>query len=168
MESPSTPETLRVRVVTFDDARVQRLVEEVQAEYVILYGGPDDTPMDPAEFAPPHGRFALGTLGDTEAAMGGWRRRPDLDARLGTTVAEVKRMYVAPAARRRGHAAELLAFLEDSARSAGVGTMVLETGVMQPAAIAMYEAAGYEPTVRFGHYADSPTARYFAKRLANG
>ncbi len=48
--------------------------------------------------------------------MGGWRFRPDVD-RLGSARAvEVKRMYVAPAARRGGLARLMLAHLEATAR----------------------------------------------------
>jgi ribosomal protein S18 acetylase RimI-like enzyme len=67
--------------------------------------------------------------------------------------------------RRRGLARRLLAALEDSARGAGIQVLALETGTMQPEAIALYEAQGYLPTIRFGHYADSDLSRYFAKRL---
>ena len=150
----------------FADPRVQRLVDEVQAHYVVIYGGPDDSPVDPTEFEPPHGVFALGTLDGSGVAMGGWRRRPDLSTVFeGADVAEIKRMYVAPSGRRRGFARAVLAFLEDTAHRAGADLLVLETGTMQPEAITLYEASGYEPTVRFGHYADSELSRYFAKRL---
>ena len=44
--------------------------------------------------------------------------------------------------------------------------MVLETGTMQPDAIALYEASGYTPTVAFGHYADSELSRYYAKPVS--
>ena len=155
--------------VEFADARVQRLVAEVQAHYVVIYGGPDDSPVDPAEFQPPQGLFALGTVDDEEVAMGGWRQRPDLAALFdGTRVAEIKRMYVAPSGRRRGYAQRVLAFLEDTAHDAGAELLVLETGTMQPDAIALYEASGYQPTLRFGHYADSDLSRYYAKRLDRG
>ena len=151
--------------VPFGDPRVQRLVEEVQAYYVLIYGGPDDSPVDPAEFERPTGRFLLGTVGGEPLAMGGWRLRPDLDTLLGGRVAEVKRMFVSPVARRRGLARFLLTALEDTAQDAGAQLAVLETGTLQPDAIALYERAGYTPTVRFGHYADSETARHFAKWL---
>lgn len=149
------------------DPRVQRLVDEVQAYYATIYGGPDDSPVDAAEFEPPQGLLVLATLEDTGVAMGAWRRRPDLAARYGgTEVAEVKRMFVSPTARHRGHARRVLAHLESTARDAGVERLVLETGTMQPEAISLYESAGYEPTFRFGHYADSELSRYFAKALA--
>ena len=166
MPLPPTPGGLVVSPVEFTDPRVQRLVEEVQAHYVLIYGGPDDSPVDPDEFRPPRGFFALGTEDGEGLAMGGWRRRPDLSGAFdGADVAEVKRMYVAPSGRRRGHARRVLTFLEDTARRAGVEVLVLETGTMQPEAIALYEASGYQPTVRFGHYADSELSRYFGKRL---
>jgi len=156
---------LTVEQVPFLDPRVQRLVEEVQAHYVVIYGGPDDSPVDPQQFAPPAGLFLLGTEAGVPVAMGGWRLRPDLDRRLGGRTAEVKRMYVASSARRRGYAALVLGELERTAATAGVEQLVLETGTMQPEAIALYGARGYTPTVRFGHYAASQTSRYFGKNL---
>lgn len=154
-----------VEQVTFTDERVQALVTEVQAYYVEIYGGPDDSPVDPTEFDPPLGHFLLGLLDGAPVAMGGWRRRPELDELVGGRTAEVKRMFVSPTRRRQGLARRLLTGLEDSARDSGVEVLALETGSVQTEAIALYEAAGYESTVRFGHYADSDLARYYAKRL---
>jgi GNAT superfamily N-acetyltransferase len=154
--------------VAFTDPRVQALVAEVQDYYVEIYGGPDDSPVDPTEFDEPQGRFLLGLLADSPVAMGGWRRRADLDAAIGGRCAEIKRMFVSPAVRRQGLARRLLAALEDSARDAGVEVLALETGTMQPEAIALYESQGFAPTIRFGHYADSDLSRYFAKGLVGG
>ncbi len=83
----------------------------------------------------------------------------------GTPLAEVKRMFVAPAAQRRGLARRMLAHLEHSAAGTGVRAMVLETGIAQPEAIALYTSSGYEPIAGFGHYRDSPLSRCFAKVL---
>jgi GNAT superfamily N-acetyltransferase len=166
---PSGSGALVVAAVPFADPRVQRLVEEVQAHYVVIYGGRDDSPVDPTEFEPPLGLFALGTVDEQEVAMGGWRHRADLTELFdGARVAEIKRMYVVPLGRRKGYARGVLTFLEDTAREAGADVLALETGTMQPEAIALYEASGYEPTVRFGHYADSELARYFVRRLGPG
>lgn len=152
--------------VPFVDERVQRLVDEVQSHYVVIYGTPDESPVDPTEFAPPHGRFVLALLDDEPVGMGGWRWRRDLADRFqGAPVAEVKRMFVSPVARGRGVARRVLAHLEDSARAEGVERFVLETGTMQPDAMALYEAAGYERVVPFGHYARSPFVRCYGKHL---
>jgi ribosomal protein S18 acetylase RimI-like enzyme len=59
----------------------------------------------------------------------------------------------------------MLAHLEDTARASGAAVMILETGIEQPEAIALYESAGYEPVEKFGHYAWSPKSRCYGKRL---
>jgi GNAT superfamily N-acetyltransferase len=156
---------LVLRRVRFADPDAQLLVAAVQQEYVARYGGPDNTPFEAGVFDPPAGAFFVGYLGEVPSTIGGWRFRPDVRALGRVRAAEVKRMYVAPAARRAGHARVVLAHLESSAREAGADLMVLETGLKQPEAIALYTSSGYEPVQRFGHYAWSPTARYFGKPL---
>jgi GNAT superfamily N-acetyltransferase len=163
MTTPATD--LVLEPVPFTDTRVGALVEEVQAYYMQIYGGPDDSPFDPAQFAPPVGTFVLGTVAGEPVAMGGWRTRPDLTDDFGAPVAEVKRMFVSPRVRRRGYAAGVLAELERTARDAGVELLVLETGAAQRDAIALYLGAGYTPTLRFGHYAIHDTSRYYGRSL---
>lgn len=143
----------------YADPDVARMVAEVQAEYVQRYGGPDAAAVDPAEFSPPDGLFLLGVLDGVPAAMGGWRRLADGRA-------EIKRMYVSKAMRRRGLAERMLVELERTAAAAGVDEVVLNTGPSQPEAIAMYRKHGYEPVPGFGHYACHPNALFFGKTLA--
>ena len=52
-------------------------------------------------------------------------------------------MYVIPAGRGRGYARVVLAHLERTAADAGADWLVLETGDMQPEAIALYESFGF-------------------------
>lgn len=156
---------VEVQTVPFAHPAAQALVEQVQAEYVVRYGGPDQTPLGPGTFDPPAGRFLVAFAGGVPAAMGGWRWRPDVQALDGRRVAEVKRMYVAPGHRRLGLGRRVLAVLESSAQAAGADVMVLETGLRQPEALALYRSAGYTDTVRFGHYADSDLAVFLGKPL---
>jgi len=130
----------------------------VQAEYVSLYGGIDNTPMDPAEFAPPKGTFLVAWAGDAPVAMGGLRAAGDDDV-------ELKRMFVPVEHRGKGYAKAVLSALEEAAGTLGYRRLILETGTMQPAAIALYEAAGYERIPGFGYYRESPMNRCYAKRL---
>jgi GNAT superfamily N-acetyltransferase len=160
-----TAARFEVRAVPFLASDAQLLVAEVQQEYVVRYGGPDNTPMEPTVFDPPSGAFFVGYLDGDPVATGCWRLRPDVRALGRVRAAEVKRMYVAPAGRRSGLARRVLSRLEDDARAAGADLMVLETGLRQPEAIALYTSAGYTPVEPFGHYAWSPTARYFGKPL---
>lgn len=157
--------SVTVEQVAYDDPRVQALVEAVQAEYVVRYGGPDESPMSTDTFAPPDGRFFVLLRDDEPVAMGGWRLRPDVRELGGERVAEVKRMYVAAAARRSGLARLVLRTLEDSARDAGCDVLVLETGLKQPEAIELYTSSGYVRVAGFGYYKDEPLSRYFGRRL---
>jgi GNAT superfamily N-acetyltransferase len=141
-----------------------RLVDEVQAEYVVRYGGPDETPLDPLMFEPPAGSFFVGYVDDEPVVTGAWRRS-DVTALGASSSAEIKRMYVAAAVRGRGLARRMLAHLEDDAAQHGVEVVVLETGLRQPEAMALYESSGYEPIAPFGFYQDAPLSRCYAKRL---
>jgi GNAT superfamily N-acetyltransferase len=149
--------------ITHPDA--VRLVEEVQQEYVVRYGGRDETPLDPSYFEPPNGAFFVGYLDDVPVATGAWRRRSDVVVDGSTDTAEIKRMYVAAGARGRGLARAMLAHLERTAGEQGAEVMILETGLAQPEAIALYESSGYTPIPNFGFYKDAPLARCFARRL---
>ncbi|HET7432344.1 MAG TPA: GNAT family N-acetyltransferase [Nocardioides sp.] len=162
---PIEPADLRIEQVALDHPDALLLVEGVQQEYVVRYGGRDDTPMDPAEFTPPAGSFYVGYRDDRPVMIGAWRFRDDV-ARLGSTrPAEVKRMYVVPEARRAGLARLMLAHLEATARTAGAEVMIMETGTAQPEAMSLYEAAGYEPVESFGHYRLEPKNRCYGRRL---
>ncbi len=156
---------LRIAPRAFTDVDTQRLVDEVQAEYVLRYGGPDRAPIADGEFDPPGGAFFVGYEDDVPVAMGGWRFRSDVQPFGPGGTAEIKRMYVAPVARRRGHARTMLTHLESTAGDAGAHTMVLETGTEQPEAIRLYLDAGYELIEKYGYYSWSPKSRCFGKRL---
>ena len=154
-----------IRLTAFTEPVAQALIAELQEEFVVRYGGPDETPLDPTVFEPPAGSFFVGWLDGVSVATGAWRLRPDVVALGGSRAAEIKRMYVVPRMQRRGLARLMLAHLEQTAALAGADVMVLETGLAQPEAIALYTSSGYEPVEGFGYYRDEPQVRYFGKRL---
>jgi GNAT superfamily N-acetyltransferase len=153
--------------VSLTHEHAQRLVAEVQAEYVVRYGSEDATPLDPAEFDPPAGAFFVAYRDGEPVATGAWRLRDDVVVFGTRRTAEVKRMYVAPGARGLGVARRLLARLEVTAAAGGAEAMILETGTAQPEAMALYESSGYARIESFGHYKWSPQNRCYAKRLAS-
>jgi len=111
-------------------------------------------------------RLFVGYLDGTPVASGAWRRRDDVEALGSTSTAEIKRMYVAPAARGRGLARAMLAHLERTALEAGASVSILETGTLQPEAIALYESSGYVEVPKFGFYCSAPESRCYGKRLS--
>lgn len=156
---------LDLRQVSIADPDAQILIEQVQEEYVVRYGGRDESPIDHAEFVAPRGAFFVGHRDGVPVVSGAWRRRSDVEFAGTTSTAEIKRMYVAPVARGLGLARQMLAHLEATAQAAGAEAMILETGLKQPEAIALYESSGYVVIPGFGHYRDSPVNRCFAKLL---
>lgn len=78
---------------------------------------------------------------------------------------EVKRMFVDPAYRGSGVAAQLLRTLEQDARSRGWSRLVLETGDTMLPAQRFYAREGFTPMPLFGHYVDSELSLCFEKAL---
>lgn len=76
---------------------------------------------------------------------------------------ELKRMFTLPAFRGQGIAHRLLALLEGEATARGCRRFALETGYLQPEAIALYERCGYRRCGPFGAYADDPNSVFMAK-----
>ena len=149
---------LDLREEPYDGPVAQSLIAAVQQEYVSRYGGPDESPVDPREFAPPDGRFLVGYLDSTPVATGGLRRLSD-------DVLEIKRMYVVPEARGRGLSRVVLRRLEELAAEMGAKQVILETGSRQPEAMSLYETSGYEVIEGFGHYKDEPLSFSYGKTL---
>jgi putative acetyltransferase len=79
--------------------------------------------------------------------------------------AEIKRMFVALHLRGRQLGRQILAALESQALAEGVRVLRLETGVRQPAALALYRSHGYVERGPFGSYAADPLSTFFEKRL---
>ena len=79
--------------------------------------------------------------------------------------AEVRRIYVLPAFRRRGIARTLLVCLERHAAELGYTRLLLETGNRQLAAIALYEASGYRHIAGFGRRVGDATSVCFEKHI---
>jgi GNAT superfamily N-acetyltransferase len=79
--------------------------------------------------------------------------------------AEIKRVYVEPAFRRRGVARLVVAALEESAAAAGHPEVVLNSGREQPEALALYADLGYRPVPGYGVYACAPGAVFLGRRL---
>lgn len=150
---------VEVSPARLDDPDARTLIELVQGEYVIRYGGRDKAPVDVAEFLPPEGLFLVARVDGAPAGCGGWRA-------LGDGRAEIKRMFTAAGYRNRGVARAVLAELEHTAAAAGIEELVLETGTVQPEAMALYESSGYDPIEGFGYYAGRPLSRSYGKRVA--
>jgi GNAT superfamily N-acetyltransferase len=133
------------------------LLVEMAVELNELYGSPDrlDRPaLAPSELRAPVGTYLVGWEDQVAVAGGGVRR-------CGDGVAEIKRMFVRPAARSRGVAGELLIALQDAARSLGFRRVRLDTGPKQEHAERLYRRAGFAP---IAPYNDNPFASFWGEK----
>ena len=60
---------VELRTVGYDDPVAVHLVERVQQEYVVRYGGRDAAVVDPGEFSPPVGLFLVAEVDGVPAAQ---------------------------------------------------------------------------------------------------
>ncbi|MCU4166632.1 GNAT family N-acetyltransferase [Carboxylicivirga caseinilyticus] len=78
---------------------------------------------------------------------------------------EVKRMYTLPEKRGTGLASIVLKELEKWAFESGYEKCILETGIRQPEAIALYTKNDYHLIPNYGQYVDVKDSRCFLKQL---
>ena len=78
---------------------------------------------------------------------------------------EVKKVFIAEGARGRGLSRELMTELERVAASRGIRSLVLQTGNLQLAAIALYESMDYRAIDVYGAYTAIPFALCYRKSL---
>jgi GNAT superfamily N-acetyltransferase len=158
-----TSETITIAIrraeLTTDVSRA--LIEALNTELRSSYSEPGATHfhLDPEEVADGRGAFLVIYREETPVGCGALRL---LDAET----AELKRMYVSPTLRGKGLGRRLVAALEAEARALGVRRLVLETGVRQATALALYRATGFHPIPLYGEYRLSPeTSVCFGKDL---
>lgn len=80
--------------------------------------------------------------------------------------AEIKRMIVDEAHRGSGAGAALMAAVEAEAALRGLHMLLLEVGVRNVAAYALYCRAGFTPCAAFAPYSPDPISRFLAKSVS--
>lgn len=129
---------------------------EAREQYPELFGPGAPAPTNP----PPRARevYLIASRAGQALGCGALRQR---DAFTG----EVLRMFVTHSARRDGIARALLARLEDDARRHGYRDLVLETGVRQLPAIALYRGCGWRRIPAYPPYVGDPMSLCMGKSL---
>ena len=149
---------LTFRLARLDDPQSSSLLRDYEAELSlqgIVLDQQEAGGVEVEELLAPNGSFLIADLDGSEAGCGGVRRLDN------PAIAEVKRMYVAPFARRVGVGAALLARLEDEARALGCQVTRLDTGAGMEGALALYRRAGYR---EIPDYNGNPHAAYWMEK----
>jgi GNAT superfamily N-acetyltransferase len=162
-------EEVEIRTVDYGSVDAASLIEAANIDLATRYraqladlGGPNTIGLqnEPSKFVSPQGSFFVAFLNRRPVGCGGW-------VSYGTSgeVAELKKLYIIPEARKRGIARRLLAACESSAREHGRLRMILEAGTGQPEALALYESYGYKIIENYGYFRDIPECRCYARKL---
>jgi GNAT superfamily N-acetyltransferase len=146
---------IEIERVRGDDAVALELVAAMESEGASVYGpfvAGRTSMVAPEEMCPPRGAYVVLRSARRPVAGGGLRD-------LGGGVAEVKRMFVSPDARRRGLGRRLLAALEETARDLGFERTRLDSG---DGMAAVYRAAGYRD---IPDYNGNSYARFWGEKV---
>lgn len=151
-----------ITAIALDDDVIAGLLAAQQDEMASYYGGEGGSGAPPRgeEFLPPAGVFLAARRDGEIIGCGGI-------CRLDEGVAELRRMYVAPAARGLGIGRQLLAALESAAVELGYSSIRLETGFRQREAIGLYESAGFRRGDCWGPYLSDPKSVCYEKPLGH-
>jgi len=137
---------------------IRALVEELDRYMQDLYPPESNHLLDIEALAEPRMRFFAARRNAEALAIGGCWLHGDY--------AEVKRVYVRPAARGLGLARRIMARIEEEARREGRPIARLEAGIHQPEALGLYRALGYVERGPFGDYpVDDPNSVFMEKSL---
>ena len=150
IEDPATP-----------DARwcFEQYFAELNERFETGFDPALSNPVDETDLRWPAGVLLIARLGGQPVGCGSLKFHGDAPA-------ELKRMWIAPAARGLGLGRRLLGELEGFAREAGVAVVRLETNRALREAIMLYRRSGYVEVEAFN---DEPYAHHwFEKRLVLG
>jgi putative acetyltransferase len=139
-------------------ADASALIAELDDYLNRLYAADRNYLLDVEALCAPEVTFFVARCDEVSAGCGALRR-------VDEATAEIKRMYVQPGFRGRGIGRAILLALEAQARTNGATLLVLETGVDQPAALALYERHQFVRRAPYGEYREEPTSVFFEKRL---
>ncbi|WP_350279981.1 GNAT family N-acetyltransferase [Kribbella sp. HUAS MG21] len=146
-------EGVELRQAPPTDPDVLALTSAQQAELAATYG--EDQPLVALH---PDIAFTVLALDGTPVGCVGLQP-------VAPGLGEIKRMYVAPAARGWGLSRVLLEALETQAKLAGLTRLRLETGTRQVEAIALYTNHGYRPTPPYPPFEHEVASLCYAKDL---
>ncbi len=147
---------MQIALESPDQPEVIALIDELDAYQKPLYPAESHHGIDLAALCQPNVLFAVARDDAGPAVACG-------AIVLERGYGELKRMYTRPSHRGRGIAGALLARLEEEARQRGCTRFMLETGYLQPEALAMYERFGYRRRGPFGDYAEDPNSVFMGK-----
>ncbi|KAB2888780.1 MAG: GNAT family N-acetyltransferase [Desulfobulbaceae bacterium] len=157
--------TARVTIAALDpeSPAASRLLALSDALMHSLYPA-ESNHLEPAEALKKDGVIFLGGSLDGQVIACGAAKEMTDDGRY----AEIKRVFVLEGWRGGRIAGRIMEELEERMAARGITVFRLETGISQPAALALYRRLGYREREPFGAYRPDPLSVFMEKRLREG
>ncbi len=149
---------IEIRPENPDQTEIAALLRASDAYMATLYPAESNHMLDVAALQRPEVVFLVARVDGKALGCGAM-----VDS--GEGWAEVKRMFVAPAARGLKLGRRLLDEIEAIARKRGTTRLRLEMGGLQPEAIGLYRSAGFVEIGPFGDYGPDPLSIFMEKVL---
>jgi len=150
---------MRIATESANQPEVLALIEQLDAHQMPLYAAESHHGIEVVALSQPNVIFAVARDPSGQAvACGAIVIEP--------VYGELKRLFTRPSHRGRGIARSLVQWLEAQAQAHGCHLFMLETGYLQPEAIALYEQLGYSRRGPFGPYAEDPNSVFMHKSVA--
>jgi putative acetyltransferase len=147
-----------------DQPEIRRLLEEADRYYAGLYAAEDNFLIDIASLKEPGVAFYVARDAGQLLGFGAIAMRGSDES--GALWGELKRMYVAPAARGRRIGRLILDRLLNHAKGEGITLLRLETGDKQMEALSLYRSVGFHNRGPFADYPDNESSVYMEMRIA--
>ena len=150
---------IRIAIENPDQAEVAALLEASDAYMASLYPAESNHMLDIASLQLPQVTFLVARVDGRALGCGAV-------VSSGEGWAEIKRMFVSPAARGLKLGRRLLEEIEAIASRSGERLLRLEAGAKQPEALALYRSAGFVEIGPFGSYRPDPLSLFMEKTLS--
>ena len=150
------PPMFELNIETPDLPEIRALLEAGSAYMATLYPAESNHMLGVDALLRPEVTFVVARLDGRAVGCGAI-------VQSGDGWAELKRMFVSPAARGMKLGRLLLQKLESIAAEMGATLLRLETGVKQPEALALYRSAGFVEIGPFGDYGPDPLSVFMEK-----
>jgi putative acetyltransferase len=154
------PSNLQIRVLDATSTDARSLLAQSDTYMTALYPAASNH-LESIEALSQPGVYFIGAYeGDDLAGCGAVKFMHD-DSDYG----EIKRVFVPAMYRGKGYSKLIMKELEVQLTQAGIATVRLETGIHQPAALALYRGLGYRERGPFGNYRPDPLSVFMEKLL---
>jgi putative acetyltransferase len=145
--------SLLIAPETPDQPEVRAFFAASEAYMGALYPAESNHFVDASQLVAPHVAFLVARRGGRAVGCGAVVCGAD-------QAGEIKRMWVDPGQRGGGIGVAMLEALIAAARTRGLSTLRLETGISQPEAIGLYRRAGFVECGPFGGYHADPLSLF--------